>query len=907
MSSFLYRLGRLCFRRRGLVVVIWLVALLAAGGGAVGLQGKFDDAFTLPGTQSQDALDQLQRTFPQMAGASATVVVVLPDGQTVDDPGVKKAIEEQVGRLNDHPEVESAQSPYGDLIDGLVSDDREAATIPVMMKKDMVEYSPEDKEEFAQQVDRLRDDLPGAEVQLGGQLYSADVPTVSITEVLGVIVALIVLCITFQSIIAATFPLVSAVMAVGVSLMGVVAATGFMTINSTTPMLALMLGLALGIDYALFILSRHRDQLEEGMDVEESVARATGTAGSAVVFAGVTNVIALIGLGVAGIPFLTVMGIAGAITVTAVIICSLTLVPALAGFAGERVRPRKARGKQVHETPRWRATAGREGGGAAGWWVRVVTRVPIVTVLIVVVSLGTLAIPFKDLRLALPDAGIAPPGSHGRVTYDLVAEHFGPGHNGPLIVTAGIVESEDPLGLMDDLKQDVEAMDGVALVALATPNETADTGILQVIPTTGPEDPRTTDLVNALRDRADEWHQKYGVDTAVTGFTAIGIDVSSRLGDALLPFGMFTVGLSLVLLTTVFRSIAIPIKTAVTFLLSVFGAFGATSLVFGHGWFKAVINLHDTGPVISFLPIITMAVLFGLAMDYEVFLVSRMREDYVRTGDARASVLTGFIASSKVVVAAACIMFAVFAFFVPEGARGTLKPIAFALAIGVAIDAFVVRMTLVPALLVLLGDKAWYLPTWLDRKLPHFDVEGDALHHQLGLANWPENGDQWSVYAEGLGVGEGDQTLFTHVDLQLRPGDVLVVEGEPRNRTALLLALAGRMTTDHGEARVLGHLVPEENAGIRRDTTFVDAVRHRHVAAAISGSDSRLLVVDRADALANNRDCATLVEAIRNAPEAGRTIILGALSASQVAALCPHGYYSLTLPTADDTAAEVSR
>ncbi|MGJ3508398.1 MMPL family transporter [Enemella sp. A6] len=908
MSSFLYRLGRQCWQHRVRVLVIWLVALVISGALAGLIGKKFEDSFTLPGTQSQAALDQLGLTFPEIAGASATMIIVAPDGSTVDDPAVKQVIDRAVERFNHTDRVVMAQSPYSDMIDGLVSKDRRAAIVQLQLEGEMTEYSEDDKAEFSTMADRVAGELPGSQVSMGGELYNADVPTVTPVELIGVGVAMIVLLLTLGSIRAASMPLITAIVGVGVTMLLIVTATGLTTINSTTPMLALMLGLAVGIDYALFILSRHRELMRGGLAAEESMSRSVATSGSAVVFAGLTVVIALIGLAVARIPFLTVMGLAAAIGVAIAVLIALTLLPALAGFAGEKMRPKPRKRRRAasdepedkDEDEETHAAApngdGTRGGGPSGWWVRVITKVPTVTVLIVVIGLGALAIPAKDLRLALPNAGSNPEDSPSRVAYDLITDNFGEGFNGPLLVTAEIIGSNDPLGVMDGLKRDIEAMPGVEMVPLATPNRTADTGIVQVVPSTGPDDPATQDLVQALRDRADEWRERYGVDTAVTGYTAVAIDVSDRLGAALLPFGIFVVGLSLVLLTMVFRSIAVPIKATLGYLLSVLAAFGATALVFEHGFGAALINLTDLGPIISFLPIVLMGILFGLAMDYEVFLVSRMREDYVHSGDARAAVRTGFIGSATVVVAAALIMFAVFAFFVPESPRGTLKPIAFALAMGVALDAFVVRMTLVPAVMAMLGEKAWWLPKWLDRRLPSFDVEGESLHHELEMADWPSADDPHLVYAEGLELREGEMRLFDPVNVRLLPGEVLVIEGDPAPRNALLLALSGRIRPTGGQAKVAGHLLPEQASRVRAHSDVVTA-EDPHLVRDLQRAKLPLLVVEGADALHRHADREALAAALARAHDQGRAVLLGVADTELVTDLLPHGYYSLALTT----------
>ncbi|WP_152365349.1 MMPL family transporter [Microlunatus speluncae] len=825
MSTLLYRLGRYAVRRRLTMLIAWLV-ILAAVGGLAGLLGKsFDDAFTLPGTESQAALDSLSRTFPEVSGSAARIIVVAPEGESVRDAAVRDAIEDSVDRIDDLDLVKSVASPFDKNIDGAISDDDSAAIVSVQLEGAAATIPEDVRETLKHEADSIAAAVPGSTTSIGGEVFSENIPKLTPTEAIGVVIALIVLFFTLGSLRAAGMPLLTAVLGVGITMALIFAATGLATVSSTTPMLALMLGLAVGIDYALFILSRHRDQLAAGMAVEESIARAVATAGSAVVFAGLTVMIALAGLAVAQIPFLTVMGIAAAIGVAIAVAVALTLLPALVGFAGEALRPKERKRRKSRAA---RAAEPAEGTEPAeipapakpslgARWVRLVTKVPVITVVIVVTGLAVMSFPAKDLQLALPSDGAGAPGAPARVTYDLISDHFGPGHNGPLIVSTTIVTSDDPLGVMDGIADKLRALPGVAEVPLATPNQNAEVGIVQVIPETAPDSDETKDLVLRIRALKAEIQEEYGVTIAVTGYTAVAIDVSDRLGNALLPFGVLVVGLSLVLLTIVFRSIAVPIKATVGYLLSVGASFGATAAVFHWGWLSGPLNVHQTGPVISFLPIILMGILFGLAMDYEVFLVSRIREDYVHGGDARAAIGTGFTASAKVVTAAAVIMFAVFAAFVPEG-EGAIKAIAFGLAVGVFVDAFLVRMTLVPAVLALLGKTAWRLPRWLDRRLPTFDVEGEALAHQLSLADWPRPDDDHLIYAEGIRVGAGDP-----LSIAVRPGDLLIMDGpDAAARRSLLLTLSGRMKLPAGRVKVVGLVLPSQAGELRARTAVLD-------------------------------------------------------------------------------------
>jgi putative drug exporter of the RND superfamily len=845
VSSVLYSLGRWAVRARRLVLVIWVVALALVGGAAGLLQQDLDNAVTIPGTESQAALDRLAATFPQVSGASAQVIVVAPEGESIKDEPMRSAITDGVEAISDVSQVAAVTSPYDKLMQASVSDDERATLLTIQLDGDQGSITEATKDALGEEADALAQALPdGAQAQLGGQLFSSELPKMTLTEGIGLLVALVVLVLTLGSLVGAGLPLLNALLGVGASMGLLFAATALGPINSTTPLLAVMLGLAVGIDYALFIVSRHREQLGKGLGVDESIARATGTAGSAVVFAGLTVMIALVGLGVAGIPFLTTMGVAAAVTVGITVLVSLTLLPALLGFAGERLRPKPSRRARraaakatqvaaaAHDDPeatRWRATAvappeHRPNRFFAGW-VRAVTKIPALTVVLVIAAMAALSYPALDLRLALPDAGVMSREDPARVTYDLVSEHFGDGFNGPLIVTGSIVTSTDPVALMDEIGDEIADLPGVADVPLATPNQSADTGIIQVVPEGGPTSAQTEDLVREIRAQHDHFLDEYGVDLSVTGFTAVGIDVSDKLGDALLPFAFVVVGLSLILLTMVFRSIAVPIKATVGYLFSVGAAFGVVSLVFEHGVFAEALNVTRTGPVISFMPIVLMGILFGLAMDYEVFLVSRMREDYVHGGDARKAIATGFQASAKVVTAAAVIMIAVFVAFVPHGDMN-LKPIALGLAVGVAVDAFVVRMIFVPAVLALLGQKAWYMPKKLDALLPSFDVEGEGLARELSLADWGltqagsdrRGGHRWPRGAQPVGRDR-------------RPGER---PGARRRHAA-----RARRRHGAGERLPAGRRWPDQAVGRRGEDSRAGAARARVVRAA-QGRGSRL-------------------------------------------------------------------
>ncbi|WP_214465459.1 MMPL family transporter [Microbacterium flavescens] len=922
MSTLLYALGRWSYRHPWRVLVAWVLLLGIAGGGALAFMKGTDNSFSIPGTEAQEGIQLLDRSFPQASGTSAQLVIVAADGETVTQDPYAAEIDDTVARLEDIDGVIAVTDPFSEMVTGMVSDDESAAIIRLQFDGQSTDVSDETKDALEQVADDLGETLPdGSQVAMGGDLFSTSVPALSLIEAVGVLIALFVLIVTFRSVAVAWFPLISALIGVGLAIALIYVSTAFASISSTTPMLAIMLGLAVGIDYALFIVARHQDQVRTGVEPEESAARATGTAGSAVVFAGVTVLIALIGLGFAGIPFLTTMGIAAAVAVAIAVVVAITLTPALLGFAKGRVagwghatkhrgvalpvgrRGSRAAGDEAEtETDASEAPVATAAPKKMNRWVMLVTKHPIVTTIAVILTLGVMAIPAASLGLALPNAGQQPETSQARQAYDLTAEHFGAGANGPLIMTGTIVTSTDPLGLMADLADEIEQVPGVKEIALATPNETADTGLIQIVPETAPDDPATADLVRELRALAPELEEQYGVDLKVTGFTAVGIDISDRLGAALLPFGIFVVGLSLVLLMIVFRSIWVPIKAALGYLLSVLAAFGVVAAVFEWGWGADLLHVTREGPVISFMPIILMGVLFGLAMDYEVFLVSRMREDYVHArratkghatrsdrDTALGAVRSGFTASARVVTAAAVIMFAVFAAFVPEG-DSSIKPIALGLAVGIAVDAFLVRMTLVPAVMALLGEKAWWMPRWLERVLPHFDIEGEAVERELSLADWPEPNTTAAVVGEDVAVradggAAGDVTLFDGASFRVEPGGTLIATGDPRAGRAFGLAIAGRVAPSDGRLRVAGHLLPERAAWVRAHVGVAiladsddpvgelrRALSGRTTLVVIDGLDT-LDAADRDQAAALLRDAEAAVRARSDAASARLTVI----------------------------------
>ncbi len=757
MSRVLHAIARWCFAHRWLVVALWLLVLVAGAAGAKVSGGTLDNTFTIPGSQSQTALDQVQQDFPAAAGTSAQLVFHATDGTTLASPANAADIERTLAQAAKAPQVAAVISPQASQ---QVTPDGETGIATV-------EYRVTSGDLQNSSVTALTNLSSAANsktlaVSAGGAALSAKAPSTGSSDIIGLIIALVVLTVTLGSLLAAGMPLITAIGGVAVAMLGLSGLAAVTSISSTAETLAVMIGLAVGIDYALFITTRHRAQLAAGLDAAASAAMAVGTAGTAVVFAGCTVIIALAALSVVGIPFLTVMGLAAAGTVLLAVLIAITLVPAIFGLAGSRLRPRAgSRAARLAERTAHAGDAVQAGGrayagGAAGGrgsgirptfgarWLSGVTRHPVVALVGSVLVLLVLAVPALSLSLALPDNGYAAQGTTQRTAFDTISADFGPGFNGPLLVLADLGHPASQAAATrsaDAVANELKGFAGVTAVSApqldsAGVNGASTAALIQVVPTTAPSASATASLVTDIRDQAGAIEHATGASVAVTGTTATNVDVSTKLSSALVPFAAIVVGLSLLLLMIVFRSFLVPVKAAVGFLLSVAASFGATVAVFQWGWLAGLLGVPATGPIVSFLPIIVIAVLFGLAMDYEVFLATRIREDYVHGGDPRRAIVTGGGASARVVVAAAIIMTSIFASFVlPDDA--IIKPIAFALAIGVACDALLVRMTAVPAVLALAGRKAWYLPRWLDRLLPNLDVEGAALREPHPAAQPP--------------------------------------------------------------------------------------------------------------------------------------------------------------------------
>ena len=852
MSVLLYRLGGGLARFRIVVVGAWLLVLAAVVGSNVALGDHYDDTFTIPGTQSQTGSDLLLDRFDQ-SGTTAQLIFTARSGKITDAQNAAE-VKKVAAAVNAVPEVEMSNPlgpPPGQSQPVLSKDGRST-----LGQASFDQKLPSDETLDAVLAAGRTPDGSPVTTHVGGDAYKTSNEPSKVPELLGLLVSFLILCVTFGSLLTAGMPIVTALVGVTATLSAVVVTSHVVTVSSTSPTLAEMLGLAVGIDYALFILSRYRRQLED-RDVTPAVAmsRALATAGSAVVFAGTTVIIALTGLAVARIPVLTVMGLAAAAAVAVAVLIALTLLPAVALLFGERLRPRR---RDPRRGLLRRARAPRERVSFRTRWIRLTTTRPVLTVVAVVAVLVVAALPAASLALALPDASTSPEDTPQRQTYDAITQAFGEGYNAPLTVTAGVITSSDPSKTVDKLARQIAALPGVVAVTQATPNQSGDTALVQVIPEAGQTAASTADLVNELRARSSSLEKKTGAtDILVTGPTAINIDVSDRLAGALLPFAAIVIGLSLLLLMVVFRSVAVPVKATLGYLLSVGAALGAVVAVFQEGWLDGIFPGLSDGPIVSFLPIFVMGVLFGLAMDYEMFLVSAMREEYVRKHDPRDAVLQGFRASSIVVTAAALIMTSVFVAFIPGGSS-TIKPIAFGLAVGVFVDAFLVRMTLVPAVLVLLGHRAWWLPAFLERRLPVVDVEGAAMHRKLDHEQWEAENGAGAVVAHDIVVVPGTAP----VQLVVRHGRVTRLPVPAGHAAAWGGVLTGRRRPAAGEVVVDGLLLPEQRDAVQRVSALVDVggaedprpyaekVRERARVAAVGPRSRRRFVSDAGDLVA---------------------------------------------------------
>ena len=725
----LHILGAFAYEHPWRFVVGWLSLVALLGLLAVLFIQPTSSSITIPGTEAQKGITRANELFPNSGKGSGRLVFKAAEGKTIAD------YQSQIATLSSKI---GAVKGVSAVIDPLTQPSFIAASKDIAYSQIQLENATGSIEEstfteIQAAVDKSRSD--GLQVELAGDLISQTPGEIlGIGEVAGVAVALVVLCVTLGSLVAAGMPIITAIIAIAVSMAGLFSFSKLIEINATTPVLAVMLGLAVGIDYSLFIMNKYRRLALDGYSYKEAAAKAVGTAGNAVLFAALTVVIALSALSIVNIPFMTMMGLAGAATIAVAALVSISLVPAMLGIVGRRAFSKKlqlrvaaaqAKGmKKIHDV-----------NVRSFWykWGLKLTKHPIIALVISLAIITVIALPVKDLQLGLPTDQYAAADSTQKKAYELLTEGFGVGFNAPLtIIVEGLpattngdatIQQYARLAQLNKVAEKIATIENVAVALPAAITDDGTAGIIQLIPKTAPADKVTADLIAQLRDPSEQ-KTRTGSDTitlSVTGSTALEGDINQKLANALPQYLFVVVGLSLVLLIIAFRSILIPIKATLGFLLSVVAMFGALVAVFQWGWF----GLADApGPIISFIPIIATGIIFGLAMDYEFFLVSSMHEAYVQTKNAKTAVARGFGVGSKVVTAAAIIMISVFAGFITNH-DATIQAIGFGLAIGIVIDAFLVRMTIVPAVMTLLGGAAWWIPKWLDKRLPHISIEGE--------------------------------------------------------------------------------------------------------------------------------------------------------------------------------------
>ncbi len=727
MTRALYRLGRGAARHPWRVIAVWIVLAVGVVGLNRSVGGETTDDFRLPGTESQQAIDLLDTRFPARAGASGQVVFHAADDTGADGAGGRAAgparavVDATVAELRRTEGVVAVSDPFDPAAPSVSPDGRTAFTTVVFAAETLQAVDAE-RVETAVEVGRASE---AVQIEIGGTITQA-AQEIEGKEAFGLAVAVVVLLVAFGSVIAMGLPIGTALFGIFIGLSGVSVLAGFADVPTVSPMLATMIGLGVGIDYALFIITRHRQFLHEGWSVPDAAGRANATAGQAVLFAGMTVVVAICGLFVSGIPSVGMMGLASGIVVAVSMLAAVTLLPAFLGLAGPWIdRLRIGRHRAVELTAE---------ETVAGRWAHRVGNRPWPYAIGGALTLLVLASPLAAMRIAFPDDGNAGTDHTERRAYDLLAEGFGPGFNGPFTIvvdasSAGAVATPAAEGTATAAGQvaaALQAESGIAFVAPPALSPDGTTAVLLAYPATAPQDEATTDLVHRLRDSViPAVEDRTGADAYVAGWVPASIDISDQLASRTPLFIAAVVALSFVLLTILFRSVLVPLKAALMNLLSIGASYGLLVAVFQWGWGKELIGLDETVPIFPFVPMIMFAILFGLSMDYEVFLLSRVREEFTRTGDSHRSVVDGLAGTARVITSAALIMISVFGgfLFAPDV---QIKMFGLGLSAAVLVDATIVRMVLVPATMALLGNANWWLPGWLDRILPHVDVEGGS-------------------------------------------------------------------------------------------------------------------------------------------------------------------------------------
>jgi membrane protein YdfJ len=716
MAKYLYKLGKWTVEHKkkvigGTIGILILIAIIALSIGP-----SFSDDMSIPDTESAEAGKILENEFQNSnkpAPGTVNIILKAPKNQTLESKEVTESINQTINRIKKDKAVVSVATP-AEL--GNYNENTQIGYAVVTYDVPADRVTEESKEIILDSIEDTRD--AGIQTELAGTVAFSELEIGGITEVIGVAVAFIVLAITFTSFLAAGMPIITAVVGLGLGILSILIGTNYLDIPSFALALAAMLGLAVGIDYALFIMSRFRQELSKGHSVQESIAIATGTAGSAVVFAGLTVIVALLGLAVAKIPFLTMMGVSAAVCVLFAILIAVIFVPAILAVFGHKMGPTK-RNKLLEKV------TSKKYNDESNKWGNFVTKRPWTVTILGVLLLVVVSIPFFHMQLGLPDNGTRSDETTERRAYDLLTEAYGPGYHSSLVVLAkadrNMEDSQDRINRITEGLGELSNVDSVSPPIL---NKAGDIYMISITPNTGPNDIETNELVHSIRELSDNNNDK--IELFVTGATAVNIDISEKLNDALPLFASLIVGFAFVLLVVVFRSILVPLKAVLGFLLSLGATLGFVVFVIQDGHLINLFGFPTASPVLAFLPVIVIGILFGLAMDYEVFLVSRMREEFTHSKDAKKAILVGLKDSGGVVTAAGLIMIAVFTGFMlaPDP---IIKSMGFALTFGIVFDAFIVRLAIVPAVMTLMGKAAWYLPNWLDKILPNIDVEGSSI------------------------------------------------------------------------------------------------------------------------------------------------------------------------------------
>ncbi|MEV5310368.1 MMPL family transporter [Streptomyces sp. NPDC052610] len=708
-------LARWCVRHRLIAVLLWLLALGGVGAGALVAGTAYSNDYRVPGTESERAAELLKDGFPALGGDSDTVVWHTGGG-SVRAADVEQTMTRTLDRIGDLPGVASVTGPYDGQGAGQISEDGRTAYATVTFDDQADDIGTAEAQAVVDTAKAAEGD--GLQVELGGGAVALTESSGGhLAEVVGVVVAAVVLFLAFGSLAASLLPIATALVSVGTAYAGIVLLGHLMTVADFAPMLGMLIGLGVGIDYALFIVTRHRRGLKRGLGVTEAVTAAVATTGRAVVFAGATVCIALLGMLILRLGFLDGVAIAASLTVVLTVAASVTLLPALLSLIGMRALSRRERRRLAEHGPEPELPT-----GFAARWSAFVERHPRKLGALALAAMTLLALPTLSLHLGTSDQGNGPSTATTRQAYDLLADGFGPGVNGPLTLVTEVHGAEDRLAL-DNLDGTLRGTEGVAFATPVTFDAGGDTAYLTVVPETSPQSRETSDLVDRLRTEVlPRAEAGTSLDLHVGGVTAGYDDFADVIVGKLPLFVGVVIGLGCVLLLLAFRSIGIPVKAAAMNVAAVAGAFGVVVAVFQWGWGSEPLGLGRAGPIEPFLPVIMVSVLFGLSMDYQVFLVSRMYEEWLETGDNRRAVRVGLAETSRVINSAAVIMISVFLAFVLSGDR-VIAMFGIALAAAVALDAFVLRTLLVPALMHLLGGANWWLPRWLDRRLPRISIE----------------------------------------------------------------------------------------------------------------------------------------------------------------------------------------